>query len=79
MAWPRCPECGGVPEFVDKADDVRPAETEVFRSYRCDCGWAALSVERIYCVNPETVWLRRKYGRRAEGQPAGQTSSTGAR
>lgn len=78
MAWPACGGCGLPVDVTDKADDVRPAESEVFRSYRCKCGWAALTVERVYCVDPETVWLRRKYGRRAEddGQPVGQTGST---
>ncbi len=81
MAWPSCGRCGRPVDVTDKADDVRPAESEVFRSYRCECGWAALTVERVYCVDPETVWLRRKFGRRAdgEGQPVGHTASTEAR
>lgn len=78
MAWPSCGGCGRPIDVTDKADDVRPAESEVFRSYQCKCGWAALTVERVYRVDPETVWLRRKFGRRAdgEGQPVGQTAST---
>lgn len=63
------------------AAEVRPAETEVFRSYRCGCGWSCLTVERVYCVNPETTRLRRKYGAETEnnGPPVVQTASTGAR
>lgn len=71
MAWPRCPSCGQPIALYDRAVEVRPAESEVFRSYRCACGWAALTVERVYCVDPKTLRLRGKYC-----QPAVTTVST---
>lgn len=74
MAWPMCPDCGEPVAVYDRAVDIRPAESEVFRSYRCVCGWEALTVERVYCVAPETIVLRRKYA-----QPAEQNPSTGPR
>lgn len=74
MAWPSCPSCRQPVAVYDRAVEVRPAEAEVFRSYRCECGWAALTVEKVYCVDPETLRLRYKFS-----QPADATSSTGAR
>lgn len=74
MAWPSCPECLQPVTVYDRAVDVRQAESEVFRSYRCECGWSALTVEKVYCVKPETLDLRRKYA-----QPAGRMASTRAR
>ncbi len=73
MAWPSCGRCGRPVAGYDRAVDIRPAESEVFRSYRCGCGWAALTVERVYCVDPETLVLRRKFA-----QPAERTASTDA-
>lgn len=76
MAWPSCPDCRLPVSLYDRAVEIRPAEVEVFRSYRCACGWAALTIERVYCVDPETLRLRRKFVE--SGQPAVQTASTEA-
>lgn len=75
MAWPSCPACHQPVAVYDRAVDIRPAESEVFRSYRCTCGWAALTVEKVYCLDPETLRLRRKFA--DSGQPGVQTVSTG--
>lgn len=62
MSWPRCPECGSerVPLF-----DGRPAKLEdevlYVRSYRCPCGWCAITYETIGRVHPDGLQLRRKY------------------
>ena len=77
MAWPRCPHCHQPVPLYDRCADVRPAESEVYRSYRCACGWEALTVERVYCVDPVSLSIRRKYA--DEGQPAVQTPSTAVR
>lgn len=61
MPWPACRRCSCPVDVYDHASDVRPAETEVYRSYRCHCGWEALTVERVYCEEPETLALRRKW------------------
>jgi hypothetical protein len=91
MAWPTCAACLQPVAVYDRAAETRVVmldddneripnfrhETEVFRSYSCACGWAALTVERVYCVNPETLRLRRKF--LENGQPVVQTVSTEAR
>jgi hypothetical protein len=74
MAFPKCPNCALPVPLYDRAVEIRPAEVEVFRSYRCTCGWAALTIERVYCVDPETLRLRGKYC-----QPAVTTVSTEGR
>jgi len=74
MAWPRCPNCLRPVDVYERAHEVRPAETEVFRSYGCPCGWRALSVERIYCTDPDTLRLGRKYPK--SGLPVGHTPVT---
>jgi hypothetical protein len=62
MAWPRCPRCGerGL-DVVNRANEVMPATSLVFRSYRCACGWSAWTAEAVFCEDPPTLWLVRKF------------------
>jgi hypothetical protein len=63
MAWPRCPRCQ-VPDvkWRRRANESTPAESFVFRSYRCPCGWSAWTVETVFAVDTPTDFLERRFG-----------------
>jgi hypothetical protein len=70
-ARPTCRQAGASLLVVDSGADTRPAsdsefpeirfESEVYRSYRCRCGWTGLTAEKILSHGPETLCLQRKY------------------
>ncbi len=75
MSWPRCPSCSTEDvAWVDRANENLLVEFEVYRSYRCPCGWSAWTVERITLVDPPTLFLRKRFG--VEERPAVPTVST---
>ncbi len=68
--FPRHPRCGqrGVP-LVDRAIEITPGETIVFRGYDCPkCSkvagrrWSFWTAERIFCDDAPTPYLRGKMG-----------------
>ena len=75
MAWPRCPSCSSEDvERKDRANEDLLVEFEVYRSYRCHCGWSAWTVERVTLVDPPTLFLRKRFG--CKEPPAVPTVST---
>lgn len=63
MAWPRCPHCGER-NLTDgqRADEVTPAESTVFRSWPCRrCGKILWTAETVFCDDAPTVHLGRKF------------------
>lgn len=70
-ARPAARQAGGNLLVVDSGADTRPAsdpefpeiqfESEVYRTYRCRCGWTGLTIEKILSHAPETLCLQRKY------------------
>ncbi len=64
MAWPRRPHCGER-DLTEgqRADEVTPAETIVYRSWPCRrCGKVLGTAETVFCDDAPTVWLRKKFG-----------------
>lgn len=64
MAWPRCPHCGER-DLTDgqRAEEVTPAESTVFRSWPCRrCGKILWTAETVFCDDAPTVHLGRKFG-----------------
>ena len=75
MAWPRCAACHTEElQVVDRANEVLAIESEVYRSYRCPCGWSIWTVERVTLFDPPTLCLRKRFG--PEAQRAVPTVST---
>jgi hypothetical protein len=70
-AFPTSRRVGGNLLVVDSGADTRSVsdpefprirfESEIYRSYRCRCGWTALTIEKVITHNPETLCLQRKY------------------
>lgn len=75
MAWPRCPRCcvEGV-ERKERANSIMAVEAEVYRSYRCSCGWTAWSVERVFTEDTPTDYIRKRFS--CEEPPAAPSLST---
>ncbi len=49
-------------------------EAEVYRSYRCSCGWTAWSVERVFTEDTPTDYIRKRFS--CEEPPAAPSLST---
>lgn len=64
MAWPRCPHCGERDlTGGQRAEEVTPAESTVFRSWPCRrCGKILWTAETVFCDDAPTVHLGRKFG-----------------
>ena len=71
MAFPRCPRCGArdVPRRR-RANSIMAAESEVYRSYRCACGWSAWSCERVFAEDTPTDWIEKRFSRDDEAASA---------
>lgn len=70
-AFPTSRHLGGNLLVVDSGADTRPGsdpefpeiqfESEVYRTYRCRCGWTGLTIEKLLTNGPATLCLQRKY------------------